>query len=373
MRILLVTEPSGGGSGRHVVDLAGELTRRGHQVCVVYSPTRAEAGFKAELAALPLWATEQISMRRAVGPWDVAAARGLRSLIDGLGPFDVVHSHSSKAGALARLVTPKGAARIYTPHAFRTMDPKLTAALRLLYGSIERGLSLMTDSILVGSTLEYRYGAEIGIRKEKLRVVPFGIHKRKLPTRAHARQRLGLPQDATVVGFVGRLERQKAPHRAIGALEVLRRKDVVLAVVGDGELMATLKEMVARSGLADRVRFTGWLDGGAAMPAFDLLLIPSLYESLGYVYLEAAQAGIPVVTVDTGIAGDLYGSGSGGLIVANSDEPEVWASALSQALEPEKLTELRRSASEIADRFSVEAMTTAVEDCYVQALGGIVR
>ena len=123
MRILLVIEPSGGGSGRHVVDLARALIQSGHQVSLIYSPRRADAWFQTEVAALPLNALERLPMRRGVGPWDIPCLHALNRLIARLGPFEIVHGHSAKAGALVRLAHAPGAARIYTPHALPMMGP----------------------------------------------------------------------------------------------------------------------------------------------------------------------------------------------------------------------------------------------------------
>ena len=132
MRILLTLETSGGGSGRHVLDLAAGLSHRGHDVTFVWSPDRAEEKFVQQLQALRAVSSHPLSMRRAVGLNDVASLRALSNYICNESPFDILHGHSSKAGALVRLLprNVKGA-RIYTPHAFRTMDPTLSRVGRL--------------------------------------------------------------------------------------------------------------------------------------------------------------------------------------------------------------------------------------------------
>lgn len=129
LRILLVIEPSGGGSGRHVVDLARALIGSGHQVSLIWSPIRAEPWFLAAVAALPLHADERLPMRRSVGPWDVATLHALNRLIARLGPFEIVHGHSAKAGALVRVAHAPGAAKIYTPHALPMMGPASLATI----------------------------------------------------------------------------------------------------------------------------------------------------------------------------------------------------------------------------------------------------
>ena len=128
LRLLQVLEPSGGGSGRHFVDLCGSLAGRGHQVTAIYSPTRAEDRFVRELKALPVAAVHAVAMSRAPSPSDIGAWRAINQIAKTEGPFDIIHGHSSKAGALTRLRLPgRHVPRVYTPHAFRAMDPTLGA------------------------------------------------------------------------------------------------------------------------------------------------------------------------------------------------------------------------------------------------------
>ena len=116
LRILLVIETCGGGSGRHLVDLAGGLLRRGHHVCLIYSPARADEWFVRAISNLEGLLVHSIDMRRNPGWRDVNSARLIRRAIARLGPFDIVHGHSSKAGALLRLAHGRDqSACVYTP------------------------------------------------------------------------------------------------------------------------------------------------------------------------------------------------------------------------------------------------------------------
>ena len=119
LRILLVIESTSGGSARHVLDLAQGLIEEGHLVQVAFSSLRADKWFLDELGSIEGLRTHVIDMQRNPGPSDIGAALKLRKLIRGNGPFDIVHGHSSKAGALVRLAAVGlGCARVYTPHAF---------------------------------------------------------------------------------------------------------------------------------------------------------------------------------------------------------------------------------------------------------------
>src|SRR5688500_16037357 len=93
LKILQVLEPSGGGSGRHFVDLCGALAAMGHAVTAIYSPVRAEDRFVEELTALSLKAVIPIPMSRAPSPSDFTAWRDIADVIRQHGPFDIIHGH----------------------------------------------------------------------------------------------------------------------------------------------------------------------------------------------------------------------------------------------------------------------------------------
>ena len=213
-------------------------------------------------------------------------------------------------------------ARIYTPHAFRTMDPELRPGLNLFFGLAERLLSLRCDRIITGSKQEFCAGRSLGIPKDKMSVVINGIEPPILPTRSEVRANLGLHEKDLVIGFVGRLEQQKAPDMAIRALYALGNKEAKLVVIGTGSLKKTLQTLVDKLNLHTRVLFVGQRDGQTTMPAFDLLIVPSRYESMGYVFLEAMAANIPIVASPVGIARDVVLEGKTGFIVENKDDVE---------------------------------------------------
>ena len=122
-KILMVIETSGGGSGRHVLDLAGSFSDRGHEVHILYSPRRAEPRFVSELEKIDAVKTTAVDLRRSPHYSDIQALRVIGSYLVQQGPFDVVHGHSSK-GALACIAARRlRIASIFTPHAPRSLDP----------------------------------------------------------------------------------------------------------------------------------------------------------------------------------------------------------------------------------------------------------
>lgn len=116
-------------------------------------------------------------MRRAPGPSDLPSFRAISRIIRGAGPFDVIHGHSSKAGALTRLRLPgPHVPRVYTPHAFRTMDPTLGRGGRLIYGGIESLLAwFFTDQLVTVSEDEFAHALSLGLPQERMSVIVNGV------------------------------------------------------------------------------------------------------------------------------------------------------------------------------------------------------
>lgn len=372
LKILEVLEPSGGGSGRHFVDLCAGLKARGHRVTAVYSPVRAEERFVRELMALDLAQVIALPMLRAVGLRDLSSWRALKRVIREEGPFDIIHGHSSKAGALTRLRLPgPHIPRIYTPHAFRTMDPTLSSKGRLIFGAIEGLLGrFLTDRLICVSQNEYDHALKLGIPASKLAVVVNGIGTMPNGRRSEIRSRFEFPQDALVFGFIGRLSAQKAPERLIAAFASIAGAlpQARLLIIGSGELEPDVRRQIAAAGIADRVVIHADLPGSEALQAIDVLVMTSRYEAMSYVMLEGAAAGLPLILTDVGGTSNVLDHDVNGLVVPNTDDTAPLAAAMARLADPVTRTRLAAAASERSDRYGVDAMVDQTLDLYRQAL-----
>ncbi|MDO6963790.1 glycosyltransferase family 4 protein [Rhizobium alvei] len=371
LTILEILEPSGGGSGRHFVDLCGALAARGHKVVAIYSPVRAEARFVQELKALPLAGIHAVSMSRAPSSSDIAAYREIHRIIADEGPFDIVHGHSSKAGALARIGLPgQKPARIYTPHAFRTMDPTLGRIGRLIYGGIEAVLGRFFSDAVICVSDDEKIHAErsLHIPERLLHTVVNGVVTPPSGNRDGIRQKLGVDPDRFLFGFVGRLSAQKAPERLIEAFARITSTDAALAIIGSGELEAEMRTLVSAKGLQNRVHFAPEIPGAEAMQAFDCLVMPSRYEAMSYVMLEAAAAGLPMILTTVGGASTVLDDGRNGILVENADDPAALAAAMDRMLDKSAFAAFRTVASARRDRYSLDRMVEATEAVYRMVL-----
>lgn len=374
MRIAFVMEATHGGTARHLLELAEGLVATGHSIHVIYSRRRAERRFEEGLARLGVVSTTIVDMRRAPHSSDFAACAAILRDLRRNGPFNVVHGHSSKGGALARLsAAMMGCARVYTPHCFRTLDPTLRWPGRALYGAAELALSSLADAIIVVSQDEFAHAVRVGIPRSKLHLVHNGVAGPQRSDRAALRMQLGLKDDEVCVGFLARYVPQKAPERMI---EVAARLDSELppfriAMVGNGPLESRLRTQAAATGVAERVIFAPGSMGPQVMSAFDIFAMPSAYEGMPYVLLEAAAAGVPTVATAVGGVRSVVEPERNGFIVPNWDARE-FSERLSRLIRDEELrSRMGRDAREICKAFTIDRMVretlcvygTAIERC----------
>ncbi|MGE5756003.1 MAG: glycosyltransferase, partial [Planctomycetaceae bacterium] len=358
-KVLMITEAAGGGAGRHVLDLAEGLLARGHDVHLIYSPRRLDRFFRERLDRARPLRRLCLPMRRGPHPVDVAALWSIRRYLRACGPFDIIHGHSAKGGALARLAglgtrTPV----LYTLHGYVAMDPGLARRKRLFYHLLEWVLSRASERIIAVSPEERRSCVRGGLGHARVVLIPNGIAPIAYPPRPEARRGLGLAEDCLVAGFVGRLVDQKAPDVMIRALADVApaASRLRLAVVGSGPLEGPLRDLAGRLGVADRVLWLGERDSTGVLPAFDLFVLPSRKEGLPYVVLEAMAAGLPILATAAAGVELLVRPGHNGLIVP-PDRPDLLAAALEELIsDPPGLRRRGRNARERAAQFTAEGM-----------------
>ncbi len=140
------------------------------------------------------------------------------------------------------------------------------------------------------------------------------------------------PADAAArILFVGRLVDQKNVAMLLRALAAMSRRDATLEIVGDGPLRATLETLATELQIRERVQFSGWLDRSEVPTIYrrsTLLALPSRYEGMSNVVLEAMAAGLPVIATAVEGIGELIQDDHTGIVVPNND-----ASALAQAMD----------------------------------------
>lgn len=324
MRVLLVTETLATGVGRHVTLLLKYLTQNNVDVHLVYSSRRADP--KLLQQAIDCGVTvHDLPMNREIGIEDLSAALALRRIVAAHGPFDIVHGHSAKAGGVVRIAKLANTRTVYSPHAFRTMDPELGRASRLIYGSIERFLgTFLSDAIVATSEMERRHALDLGLPARRVHTIVNASDVPPFAERAVARQTMGLSDDQICLCFAGRWGHQKDPALFLSVCEAVNAvNDRVVGVIvvleepdpNDPDLHR-LQPLTAKGAVKVVQRRAVEVLAGA-----DIFLMTSRYEGMPYILIEAAMAGLPIVSTTVGGASEVVQQGVNGFIVAPKDMP----------------------------------------------------
>lgn len=365
--VLHVLEAVAFGSGRHLLDLVRHTSGVVHHV--VLSEGRpgepSNDGIMAELEASGA-ATTVLPMRRLPAhPANLAAVWRLARLLRTLRPA-LVHAHASIAGALVRPAARiAGTPSVWTPNGVRTDRPTV---------AIERQLARITELTIAVSPSEAELMVRLGVAREgHLVTIPNGIdvHAEGLRARDTVRAQLGVPRDARVVGFIGRLSAQKAPLDFVAAAaEVLRRQpDAHAVMIGSGPLEEQVDRALVNLSSRRFRRLVVDSGAGALLPAFDVLVLSSRYEGGPYTPLEAMRAGVPVVTTDCVGSRDVVVHGESGLVVPVGDRRALAEAVLTVLRDRRRADQLVSNATmRLRQVFDVRLMGHATSVAYRDVL-----
>jgi glycosyltransferase involved in cell wall biosynthesis len=360
MRILLCHQPIDGGVGRHIGDLIDGLQAGGHEVTVCSPAMPAGHGAGAAHVSLDL--------RRAIAPQaDCKALVRFAAIVRDRRP-QLIHAHSSKAGAVARLAR-LGAPRVpivYTPHGYAFAGHFSRASERRAYKAIERALAPLASRVTCVCEAEARLARSVG-PASRVRVVHNGI---AAPPAGEADPRLAsLGARGPVIGALTLLRPGKGLETLLDATPLLlaRHPKAQLAIVGEGPDLQALTDQARRLGVQDAVHFVGpTSDPLSALRGMDVFVHPSWAEAFPYVILEAMALGRPIVASDVGGIGEAIADGDSGLLAPARDERTL-ADALSGLLgDPQRAAEIGRGALARSRCFTRDAMIERVSAVYAE-------
>jgi glycosyltransferase involved in cell wall biosynthesis len=366
LRILHVVRAPVGGLFRHVCDLAHRQVDRGHTVGLIADSTTGGASAEAALAALaPRLAlgVRRIPIARDVGLNDLVGLARVFRAVRAAAP-DVLHGHGAKGGACARLApVPATSIRVYTPHG-GSLHYGPGTLRGTIYGAMERALMPRTDLFLFESAYARdAYVTRMGAPSGVVRIVCNGVGESEFVPVIPA-------ADATDFVFLGELRILKGVDILIEALASLHKsgRQVTLTIVGEGPDGEALRAQAARLGISQAVRFAGFRPAREAFGLGRILVLPSRKESLPYVVLEAAAAGIPIVATNVGGIPEIFGPLSHRLIPP--EDPDALAAAAMAALDDPAGVRAATGAirMRVQQLFSLDAMVGGVLDAYREAL-----
>jgi glycosyltransferase involved in cell wall biosynthesis len=330
INVLEVVESCAAGVGRHVRGLCEGLIFLGHKVTVAYAPYRVDAAFQQfmemrrdQIDFAPL------KLRREVSPRsDLAGLVQLRRLVKNNGPFDVIHGHSSKGGAIARLAGRwSGIPTVYTPHGLNMASPEVSRTKLAANAAVERFLGYgATSKIISVSEGERDFILKRRIAPQK-RVVLInnGVDVRH-PNYSSGRRnaRGAIDEKPLTFGSIMRFSPPKTPEQLVEAFDrlcaAMPQVSMRLSIAGDGERLAKVRRQVEERGLNGRVSLLGWRkDPEKVLLSFDVFVLSSLSEGGSYTILDAMAAGLPVVTTNVFGTGETVGQVPGNVVVPVGD------------------------------------------------------
>ncbi len=208
-----------------------------------------------------------------------------------------------------------------------------------------------------------------GLPREKMAVIPNGVDLEKYPAVEPADlATLGIARGHRVVTFVGRLERQKGVNWLIDStpLWLGGLPDCHLLMVGDGPLRAVLQSAAKGSGLGERIHFSGRrADVPEILAASDLLVLPSAWEGMPNVVLEAMASRRPVVATDVEGVRELLGLGAEGQTVPYGDTQLLADKILALMCDPARSAAIgSENRQRVEAHFGISRMVAAYEDLW---------
>ncbi|MHC5054860.1 MAG: glycosyltransferase family 4 protein [Planctomycetota bacterium] len=342
LKVAICLESTIGGTRKHVRELALGLDSARFEVHLVVSLRRGRE-MLFDLPALGRLGVRVhiVPMSRAISPVD--DGRSLRRLVRLFGKrrFDVVHTHSAKAGFLGRRAARVAGVPqvIHTPHVWPFQWTR--GAARLVYYRLERLAAGWCDRLVCVGPGQRDYGLAsrvAGNHEDKLVVVPNGVDPAALDAsadRAGVRAELGVLPGDLAVGMVARLAPQKGVGRFLeaAALVARERTDVRFLLVGSGPLERRTRRRARELGLGPaRLALLGHREDVPRLcSGFDVFALSSLYEGLPYVLLEAMAARRAVVATRVAGVEDVIEDGVTGRLAPPGDAPAI-AEAISGLL-----------------------------------------
>jgi glycosyltransferase involved in cell wall biosynthesis len=375
-----------GGPARQALILHERLPSRGFDTRLVHGLVgRGEASLEDEIDVRGLETVRLPDLGRRIQPWsDLRAFAYLLRRMLAEQP-DIVHTHTAKAGALGRLAALfynrlRGrrhqcvVVHTFHGHVFHGyFGPVGNWAVR----AIERALARATDCVV---TISPRQRQDIVDRYRiapggRVAVVPLGLELDRFfqlgPVDCALRRELGFPDDAVLLGYVGRLVAIKDLVTTLEALTLAlpRAPQLRLVLVGDGDQRVALEEHARRVGVEAHVRFVGWRsDLERIYAGVDAVVLSSRNEGTPVALVEAMASGRPTVATAVGGVADVVADGVTGLLVPSGNALQMALALVRLAESPDERARLGAAGRRAAAYYGYDHLLEALSSLYWKAL-----
>jgi glycosyltransferase involved in cell wall biosynthesis len=327
-----------GGAAVYVIELVEQLNALGYDarlICGMVGTSEGDMRYIADERHVPVQVLPRLG-REISFLGDLSTVFQLWRLMRRERP-DIVHTHTAKAGLVGRFAAWLSGVPVivHTFHGhvfagyFGGLKTRLFLQLERLCARLSTRIVTLSPDLKRDLVTVYRIAPA-----DKIEVIELGFDLRKLleaeQWASPFRLEQNIPEDARLIGIVGRLVPIKNHELFFAAAKLVLEQfpAAYFAVVGDGERRTELEALAHALGIADHVRFTGWIsDPVPVYAALDVLVLCSKNEGLPVSLIEAMAAGVPVVATAVGGVNDLLEGGRLGAIVPPDD-----AAALSGAI-----------------------------------------
>ncbi|OGF28191.1 hypothetical protein A2477_04075 [Candidatus Falkowbacteria bacterium RIFOXYC2_FULL_47_12] len=386
--LYLVTQSDFGGAQRYVYDLATNLSK--NFIAVVAS---GEQGYDGELAkklqerniryvCLP-------RLKRAINPWhDFLAFWQIVKLIKKEQP-DIIHLNSSKISILGSLAakwcqmsgarpTARGSGTgavkcqvFYTVHGW-VFNEELAMWKKWFYKTAERFTARFKDKIICLSEFEKNNTTKNNIAPaQTISVIYNGRGAIDFLPREQAREKLGISQDAFVIGAIGNLSKNKGYKYVIATIQNIQSSswrtisNIQYLIVGEGPERNNLESKI--NAIKSNIRLFGALeDASHYLKAFDIYVCSSVKEGLPYSVLEAMQAGLPIVATTVGAIPEVITDKKNGLLVEPKNSEELAEKIKYLIDNPDVAKKFGEQAKEdVIKKFNLERMVEETQTLYL--------
>ena len=314
---------------------------------------------------------ENVEMVRSISPLkDIKSIIKIRKLLNKYKP-DIIYCHSSKGGALSRIANiGLGSKCVYNPHgwAFNMKENKIK---QLMYVFIEKILSYFCDGIVCISKAEEKSAYQKKIcSQNKLHVICNGIDldEYQMENLIISRNNIGIPEDAFVIGTVGRISEQKSPDIFVKAAKIIKQKipEAYFLMVGDGDQRDKIEECIIKFNLENSFYITGWVNNPMDyIKLFDVATLLSRWEGFGLVLPEYMLAQKPIIATNVDAIPFIINNRRNGLLVAEDDFEGVYHGVLELFQNQNLSRELvNKGYKDVLSQFNIERVVREHENLF---------
>jgi glycosyltransferase involved in cell wall biosynthesis len=373
LSIVHVARSPVGGVFRHISDLAAAQAEAGHAVGLICDAASGGALQDTRIAALSsslALGVARVPMARSISPRDLPAAIAVARRLSTMQP-DIVHAHGAKGGVYGRLATAierrKGrpVAAFYSPHGGSLHYDKGSLSGRIFF-AVERGLERLTDGLIHVSAYEAAtYREKIGKPSCPAHVVLNGVRPEEFAP-------IEPMPDAADFLFIGELRDLKGVDVFIEAVARLqaRGENARAVIVGpstpdDLRRYRDLANSVVRGA---RIAFHAPMPARQAFALARTVVVPSRAESLPYLVLEAAAAGMPMIATDVGGIPEIFSGEAKRLVIPGDADALAVAMRDALAMPSTYAAEALGRRERMRRQFSLARMAGSIERIYRDAM-----